>query len=146
MISASNLRSKWQAEKDIVEKIQQSNKKLIEDYKLEADRAERDGDFGKVAELRYGKIKEAENELEAMKVQLEELQGDNPMINEEVGAEEIADIVSKWTGIPVNRMLQSEREKLLHLEDELHKQGCWPGCGHRGHCRCYPPEPGRTAG
>jgi len=115
----SNLRSKWQAEKEIVEKIQ-SNKQLIEDYKLEADRAERNGDFGKVAELRYGKIKEAENEVEAMKVQLEELQGVNPMINEEVGAEEIAEIVSKWTGIPVNRMLQSEREKLLKLEDELH--------------------------
>jgi ATP-dependent Clp protease ATP-binding subunit ClpB len=115
----SNLRSKWQAEKDIVEKIQ-SNKQLIEEYKLEADRAERNGDFGKVAELRYGKIKEAENEVETMKVQLEELQGGNPMINEEVGAEEIAEIVSKWTGIPVSRMLQSEREKLLKLEDELH--------------------------
>jgi len=115
----SDLRSKWQAEKDIVEKIQ-SNKQLIEDYKIEADRAERNGDFGKVAELRYGKIKEAENEVEAMKRQLEELQGGNPMINEEVGAEEIAEIVSKWTGIPVNRMLQSEREKLLKLEDELH--------------------------
>ncbi|MEE4259429.1 MAG: ATP-dependent chaperone ClpB [Bacteroidales bacterium] len=115
----SNLRSKWQAEKEVVEKIQ-SNKQLIEDYKLEADRAERNGDFGKVAELRYGKIKEAENEVEAMKLQLEDLQAGNPMINEEVGAEEIAEIVSKWTGIPVNRMLQSEREKLLKLEDELH--------------------------
>jgi ATP-dependent Clp protease ATP-binding subunit ClpB len=115
----SNLRSKWQAEKEVVEKIQ-SNKKLIEDYKLEADRAERNGDFGKVAELRYGKIKEAENEVEELQKQLQELQGGNPMINEEVGAEEIAEIVSKWTGIPVSRMLQSEREKLLKLEDELH--------------------------
>jgi ATP-dependent Clp protease ATP-binding subunit ClpB len=115
----SNLRSKWQAEKEVVEKIQ-SNKQLIEDYKLEADRAERNGDFGKVAELRYGKIKEAENEVEELQKQLQELQGGNPMINEEVGAEEIAEIVSKWTGIPVSRMLQSEREKLLKLEDELH--------------------------
>jgi len=115
----SNLRSKWQAEKEVVEKIQ-SNKQLIEEYKLEADRAERNGDFGKVAELRYGKIKEAENEVEELQKQLQELQGGNPMINEEVGAEEIAEIVSKWTGIPVSRMLQSEREKLLKLEDELH--------------------------
>ena len=115
----SNLRSKWQAEKELVEKIQ-ANKKLIEEYKLEAERAERDGDFGKVAELRYGKIKEAEAAVEAFKVQLQELQGDDPMINEEVDAEEIAEVVSKWTGIPVNRMLQSEREKLLKLEDELH--------------------------
>lgn len=115
----SNLRSKWQAEKEVVEKIQ-NNKQLVEEYKLEADRAERNGDFGKVAELRYGKIKEAENKEEEMKEQLLELQGGNPMINEEVGAEEIAEIVSKWTGIPVSRMLQSEREKLLKLEDELH--------------------------
>jgi ATP-dependent Clp protease ATP-binding subunit ClpB len=117
----NNLKSKWQAEKDIVDKIQ-NNKQLIEDYKLEADRAERNGDLGKVAELRYGKIKEAENEVETLKSQLEELQGANPMINEEVGAEEIAEIVSKWTGIPVNRMLQSEREKLLKLEDQLHSR------------------------
>lgn len=115
----SNLRSKWQAEKEVVEKIQ-NNKQLVEEYKLEADRAERNGDFGKVAELRYGKIKEAENKEEEMKEQLLELQGGNPMINEEVGAEEIAEIVSKWTGIPVSRMLQSEREKLLKLENELH--------------------------
>lgn len=115
----SDLRSKWQAEKEVVEKIQ-NNKKLIEDYKLEADRAERNGDFGKVAELRYGKIKEAENKVEELQKQLQELQGGNPMINEEVGAEEIAEIVSKWTGIPVSRMLQSEREKLLKLEAELH--------------------------
>jgi ATP-dependent Clp protease ATP-binding subunit ClpB len=115
----TTLKSKWQAEKDLVEKIQQT-KKHIEDFKLEADRAERDGDFGKVAELRYGKTQEATASLEALKVQLHELQGDDPMINEEVSAEEIADVVSKWTGVPVSRMLQSEREKLLHLEDELH--------------------------
>lgn len=117
----SNLRSKWQAEKDLVEKIQ-NNKKLVEDYKLEAERAEREGNFGKVAELRYGKIKEAEEAVEKYKIQLEEMQGDSPMINEEVSAEEVAEVVSKWTGIPVNRMLQSEREKLLKLEDELHQR------------------------
>ncbi len=117
----NSLKSKWQAEKGIVDKIQQS-KKNIEDYKLQAERAEREGDFGKVAELRYGKIQEEEASLESYHVQLEEMQGDSPMINEEVGAEEVAEVVSKWTGIPVNRMLQSEREKLLHLEKELHNR------------------------
>jgi len=117
----SSLKSKWQAEKELVDKIQQS-KKQIEDYKLNAERAEREGDFGKVAELRYGKIQEEKASLEAYKVQLHEMQGDNPMINEEVGSEEVAEVVSKWTGIPVNRMLQSEREKLLHLETELHNR------------------------
>ncbi len=117
----NELRSKWQAEKELVEKIQ-NYKKQIEEYKLEAERAEREGDFGKVAELRYGKIKEAEEAVEKYKKQLEELQGDSPMINEEVGAEEVAEVVSKWTGVPVNRMLQSEREKLLKLEEELHQR------------------------
>ncbi|VAW30071.1 ClpB protein [hydrothermal vent metagenome] len=117
----NDLQAKWQAEKEVVDKIQQL-KKSIEDYKLEAERAERNGDFGKVAELRYGKIQKAESEVEALKVKLKEVQGVNPMINEEVTAEEVAEVVSKWTGIPVSRMLQSEREKLLHLEDELHKR------------------------
>jgi len=117
----NRLKTRWQSEKEIVEKIQQ-RKKQIEDFKFEADRAEREGNFGKVAELRYGRIREAENELESLKKKLIELQGDKPMINEEVGAEDIAEIVSKWTGIPVNKMLQSEREKLLHLEEELHKR------------------------
>jgi len=117
----NQLKAKWQAEKDIVEKIQQ-NKQAIEDFKFEAEQAERAGDFGKVAEIRYGKIQEKQGELEALKLKLEEMQGDTPMINEEVGAEEIADIVSRWTGIPVSRMLQSEREKLLKLEEELHKR------------------------
>jgi len=117
----SSLKSKWQAEKELVDKIQQS-KKQIEDFKLNAERAEREGDFGKVAELRYGKIQEEKASLEAYKVQLREMQGDNPMINEEVGSEEVAEVVSKWTGIPVNRMLQSEREKLLQLETELHNR------------------------
>ncbi len=117
----NDLQAKWKAEKEVVDKIQQL-KKAIEDYKLEAERAERNGDFGKVAELRYGKIQKAESDVEALKVKLKEVQGINPMINEEVTAEEVAEVVSKWTGIPVSRMLQSEREKLLHLEDELHKR------------------------
>ncbi len=117
----NGLRSKWQAEKELVEKIQ-ARKKEIEDFKIEAEKAEREGDYEKVARLRYGNVKEAEADLEAFRVKLSELQGDEPMINEEVGAEEIAEVVSKWTGIPVSRMLQSEREKLLHLEDQLHKR------------------------
>ena len=117
----NQLRAKWQAEKELVDKIQQL-KKQIEDYKLEAERAERDGDFGKVAEIRYGKIQEAERQIEELQQKLIELQGDKPMINEEVTAEEVAEVVSRWTGIPVSRMLQSEREKLLHLEEELHKR------------------------
>ncbi len=117
----NSMKAKWQAEKDVVENIQ-NRKKDIEDYKLEAEQAERNGDFGLVAELRYGKMKEAEGDLEALRIKLQELQGDKPMINEEVGAEEIAEIVSRWTGIPVSRMLQSEREKLLNLEDKLHQR------------------------
>ncbi len=117
----NQMKAKWQAEKELVDKIQKL-KKDIEDFKLEAERAERDGDFGKVAELRYGKIQASEQQIEELQQKLVELQGDKPMINEEVTAEEIAEIVSRWTGIPVSRMLQSEREKLLHLEDELHKR------------------------
>jgi ATP-dependent Clp protease ATP-binding subunit ClpB len=117
----NQLQAQWRSEKEIVEKIQQ-RKKDIENYKFDADRAEREGNFGKVAELRYGRIREAGEELGALKQKLETLQGGKPMINEEVGTEEIADIVSKWTGIPVSKMLKSEREKLLHLEEELHKR------------------------
>ncbi len=117
----NQLRAKWQAEKELVDKIQQL-KQQIENYKLEAEKAERDGDFGKVAEIRYGKIQEAEKQIEELQKKLIELQGDKPMINEEVTAEEVAEVVSRWTGIPVSRMLQSEREKLLHLEEELHKR------------------------
>ncbi len=115
----NHLMAKWKAEKEVVEKIQNC-KKDIENYKFEAEQAERDGDFGKVAEIRYGKIQNTQAELEALKIKLQEMQGDSAMINEEVGAEEIADIVSRWTGIPVSRMIQSEREKLLNLETELH--------------------------
>lgn len=115
------LRAKWKAEKEIVDGIQQS-KKNIEQFRFEADKAEREGDYGKVAEIRYGHIKNAELRLQTLKEELNKLQSDSALIKEEVGAEEIADIVSRWTGIPVSRMLQSEREKLLLLEAELHKR------------------------
>ncbi len=117
----NRIKAKWQSEKDAVESIQQQ-KNNIENFKFEAEQAERNGDYGRVAELRYGKIKEAEQILKKLKHKLQELQQDHALINEEVGSEEIADIVSHWTGIPVNRMLQSEREKLLELEKELHKR------------------------
>ncbi len=117
----NDLQAKWRAEKELVDQIQQA-KQQIEDYKLEADRAERDGDFGKVAEIRYGKIQKTETRIAELQKELKILQGDKPIINEEVTAEEVAEVVSKWTGIPVSRMLQSEREKLLHLEEELHKR------------------------
>src|SRR5690554_3905882 len=113
--------AKWKSEKELINKIQQA-KIEIEDAKFEAEKAEREGDYGKVAELRYGKIKEKENDIEALQKELHVRQGGRAMIKEEVDAEDIADVVSRWTGIPVSRMLQSEREKLLHLEEELHKQ------------------------
>ena len=115
------LKARWQSEKELINRIQQ-NKIDIEDAKFQAEKAEREGDYGKVAELRYGKIKEKEAEIEQLKNQLHETQGGSAMIKEEVDAEDIADVVSRWTGIPVSRMLQSEREKLLHLEEELHKR------------------------
>jgi ATP-dependent Clp protease ATP-binding subunit ClpB len=115
------LKAKWQAERDIVDGVQKT-KELIENLKLEADQAERAGDYGKVAEIRYGRIKEAEAELENSKGKLAELQTQSKMIKEEVDAEEIADVVSKWTGIPVSRMIESEVSKLLRLEDELGKR------------------------
>ena len=117
----NDLNARWQAERNIVDGIQKA-KETIENYKLEAEQAERSGDFGRVAEIRYGKIKEQEDELQNLKGQLAELKNKSTLIKEEVGPEEIADVVSRWTGIPVNKMLQSEREKLLHLEDELHKR------------------------
>jgi len=115
----NDMKAKWQAEKELVEQIQ-NTKKEIEQMKLEADQADRNGDLGRVAEIRYGKIPAAEKSIEASKAKLSEIQKDSPMVNEEVGAEEIADVVSRWTGIPVTRMLQSEREKLMDLETELH--------------------------
>ncbi len=115
----NQLRAKWQSEKDIVEQIQ-NKKNDIEQLKFEDEKANRNGDLGRVAEIRYGKIPEAEKIIETLKKKLSELQKDSTMVNEEVGAEEIAEIVSRWTGIPVSRMLQSERQKLLNLETELH--------------------------
>lgn len=115
------LRAKWQNEKNIIDKIQH-NKQEIENLRFEAEDAERRGDYGKVAEIRYGRIKEAENEIERFKKELMSVQSDYALIKEEVDAEDIAEVVSRWTGVPVSRMLQSEREKLLHLEDELHKR------------------------
>ncbi len=115
------LYDQWRAEMDIVEKIQQ-RKKDIELYKFDAEKAEREGSFGRVAELRYGRIKEAEDDLGKLKSRLEAAQGGKPLINEEIGTSEIAEIVSKWTGIPVSKMMQSEKEKLLRLEEELHRR------------------------
>jgi ATP-dependent Clp protease ATP-binding subunit ClpB len=114
-------KAKWQAEKELINKIQQA-KIEIEDAKFQAERAEREGDYGKVAELRYGKIRDLEKQIEMLQQELHERQGGRAMIKEEVDAEDIADVVSRWTGIPVSKMMQSEREKLLHLEDELHKR------------------------
>ena len=117
----TSYKAKWESEKQLVNKIQQ-NKKEIEQLKFEADKAEREGDYGKVAEIRYGKLQSLESEIKSIQEDLKKKQGDNAMIKEEVTAEDIADVVSRWTGIPVSKMLQSERDKLLHLEDELHKR------------------------
>ena len=117
----TKFRAKWQSEKELVNRIQQ-NKIDIENLRFEADKAEREGDYGKVAEIRYAKIKAKEDDIHATQQRLHELQGDKAMIKEEVDAEDIADVVSRWTGIPVNKMMQSEKDKLLHLEEELHKR------------------------
>ncbi len=120
-VDRDGLKARWQGEKDLVDGI---NAKIeqIENFKLEADQAERAGDYGKVAEIRYGKIKEAQDEVEKLKKELEATQVDSRMLKEEVTSEDIAGVVSRWTGIPVTKMIQSEREKLLHLEEELHKR------------------------
>lgn len=115
------LKAKWEAERNLVNGIQQQ-KKNIESYKFEAEQAEREGNYGLVAELRYGKTQEAVAKLEQLKKELNLMQVNSALVKEEIGSEEIAEIVARWTGIPVSRMLQSEREKLLHLEDELHKR------------------------
>ncbi|WP_026449809.1 ATP-dependent chaperone ClpB [Aequorivita capsosiphonis] len=117
----NELNAKWQSEKEVVDNVQ-SLKTQIEEFKLEAERAERDGDFGKVAELRYGKIKDAQTALSKLETQLAENDEGTSMIKEEVTREDIAEVVAKWTGIPVTKMLQSDREKLLTLEDQLHKR------------------------
>jgi ATP-dependent Clp protease ATP-binding subunit ClpB len=116
-----SLRAKWQGEKDVVDGIN-SKVEQIENYKLEAEQAERAGDYGKVAELRYGRIREAQEEVEKLKEALLTNQSNSRMLKEEVTADDIAGVVSRWTGIPVSKMIQSEREKLLSLEDELHKR------------------------
>lgn len=115
------LKAKWEAERNLVNGIQQQ-KKNIESYKFEAEQAEREGNYGLVAELRYGKTQDAVAKLEQLKKELNLIQVNSALVKEEIGSEEIAEIVARWTGIPVSRMLQSEREKLLHLEDELHKR------------------------
>src|SRR5690606_36548129 len=117
----NELNAKWQSEKEVVDNVQ-NLKTQIEEFKLEAERAERDGDFGKVAELRYGKIKDAQAALSKLETQLAENDEGTSLIKEEVTREDIAEVVAKWTGIPVMRMLQGKREKLLKLEDELHKR------------------------
>jgi ATP-dependent Clp protease ATP-binding subunit ClpB len=117
----NELKAKWQSEKDIADQVQET-KQSIEEFKLQAEQAERIGDYGKVAELRYGKIREAEQKLKEFELELEQINKGSRMLKEEVDAEDIAEIVSKWTGVPVSRMLQSEKEKLLHLEDELHRR------------------------
>ncbi len=114
-------RAKWEAEKGLVNKIQQ-DKQTIESLKFEAEKAEREGDYAKVAEIRYGKLKSLQDDINAVQLQLHATQGGDGLVREEVTADDIAEVVSRWTGIPVTRMMQSEREKLLHLEDELHKR------------------------
>lgn len=116
-----DLRAKWEGEKEVLSRIQQ-DKQQMEQLKFEAERAEREGDYGRVAEIRYGKLKELEADITQQQSQLKNRQGAEAMVKEEVTADNIADVVARWTGIPVTRMLQSEREKLLHLEDELHKR------------------------
>ena len=117
----NHFKQKWQGEKDLLNHIQQ-NKQQIEKLKFEAERAEREGNYAKVAEIRYGKLQQLEKDIEATQQKLKEAQGTEAMLKEEVTADDIADVVSRWTGIPVRKMMQSEREKLLHLEDELHKR------------------------
>ncbi|WP_026915512.1 ATP-dependent chaperone ClpB [Christiangramia portivictoriae] len=117
----NDLHARWMSEKDVVDNIQ-SLKSDIENFRLEAEKAERDGDYGKVAEIRYGKIKEAQEKLEKLQHDVAENQNEKSLIQEEVTNEDIAEVVAKWTGIPVTKMLQSDREKLLRLEDDLHKR------------------------
>ncbi len=117
----NQLRSKWEQEKGLIDQIQK-NKEAIENYKHEAKMAEREGQYGKVAEIRYGKIKEAQDEVEKLEKELQTVQAEEALIKEEVEDEDIAEVVARWTGIPVSKMMQSEREKLLKLEDELHKR------------------------
>ena len=115
------LRAKWEGERELVNRIQQ-DKQRMEDLRYEAERAEREGDYERVAEIRYSKLKQLEDDIKSIQTQLQSTQGGNAMVREEVTADDIAEVVSRWTGIPVSRMMQSEREKLLHLEEELHRR------------------------
>ena len=117
----NTINAKWKSEKEVVDNIQ-NRKSEIENYKIEAEKAEREGDYGKVAEIRYGKIKEAQEELEKLQQTLQENQNEKSLIKEEVTLDDIAEVVAKWTGIPVTKMIQSERDKLLQLEKQLHKR------------------------
>ena len=117
----TQFRAKWEGERQLINKIQQ-DKQEMENLKLEAERAEREGDYGKVAEIRYSKLKVLEDDIKSIQAQLSNAQDGNSLVREEVTADDIAEVVSRWTGIPVTKMMQSEREKLLHLEDELHKR------------------------
>ena len=117
----TQFRAKWEGERQLVNKIQQ-DKQEMENLRLEAERAEREGDYGRVAEIRYSKLKALEDDIARDKAQLASAQGGNRLVREEVTADDIAEVVSRWTGIPVTRMMQSEREKLLHLEEELHRR------------------------
>ena len=117
----TKFKAKWESERSLINKIQQ-NKVDIESLKFEAEKAEREGDYGKVAEIRYAKITQKEDEIKDIQNQLHQMQGDSAMVKEEVDSEDIADVVSRWTGIPVSKMMQSEKDKLLHLEEELHKR------------------------
>lgn len=117
----SKMSAKWELERSCVEDIQK-NKKQIEEWKFEADKAERSGDYEKVAEIRYGRIKEAENAINDAQEKLKSVAGDNPLIREEVGVEDVVSVVSKWTGIPLTKLMKSDKDKLLHLEEELHKR------------------------
>ena len=117
----TQFRAKWEGERQLINKIQQ-DKQEMENLRLEAERAEREGDYGRVAEIRYSKLKALEDDIKSIQTQLANAQGGNSLVREEVTADDIAEVVSRWTGIPVTRMLQSEREKLLHLEEELHKR------------------------
>lgn len=114
-------RSKWEGERDLVNRIQQ-DKQEMEQLRFEAEKAEREGNYGRVAEIRYGKLQQLEQDIKSIQDELHQAQGTEAMVKEEVTADDIADVVSRWTGIPVNRMMQSEREKLLHLEEELHRR------------------------
>lgn len=115
------LRAKWEGERELVNRIQQ-DKQRMEDLRYEAERAEREGNYERVAEIRYSKLKQLEDDIKSIQTQLQSTQGGNAMVREEVTADDIAEVVSRWTGIPVSRMMQSEREKLLHLEEELHRR------------------------